>query len=36
MSIHESISLMLFKLQKTEKGNFFEPFKKLVKAMLIS
>ena len=27
MSIHGSISLMLFKLQKTEKGVFFEPFK---------
>ena len=29
MSIHGSISLMLFKLQKTEKGDFFEPFKKI-------
>ena len=27
MSIHGSISLMLFKLQKSEKGDFFEPFK---------
>lgn len=36
MSIHGSISLMLFKLQKTEEGDFFELFKKSVKAMFIT
>lgn len=36
MSIHGSISLMLFKLQKSEKGDFFELFKKSVKAMFIA
>ena len=31
MSIHGSISLMLFKLLRTEKGDFLGPFKKSVK-----